>query len=168
MHDDNAFPMKNGKPLIEEGMQVRILSLNQEGTVVRKPDKDNNVMVQAGILKVNIHISNLAPVKDSQDPRSNSKGGGFFKTNASLKAMDISTELDLRGFTIDDATAAIDKYIDDAVLANLKQVTIIHGKGTGALRSGVHAFLKKNRRVKSYRLGGLGEGDTGVTIVELK
>ena len=85
-----------------------------------------------------------------------------------LKSRGIKTELDIRGYNIDEAEIALDKYIDDAHIAHLQTFTVIHGKGTGALRSGVHSYLKRNKYIKSFKLGAYGEGDAGVTIVTLK
>ncbi len=154
------------KKSLKEGSNVRITTLGHEGVVVRPPDKEGNVLVQAGLMKVLVHMSNLEPSKGKKEnqPASYRSGGGVGLVE---KTKNMSPEIDLRGCTIDEAKALIDKYLDDASCANFSPVSIIHGKGTGALRAGIHAFLKGHRHVKSFRLGSLGEGDTGVTIVEV-
>lgn len=167
----NGFEIKDGKPVVEEGMPVTIISLNQNGTVVRKPDKEGNVLVQVGIIKMTIHVSNLKLIKDNETNNQQvTNVRNKYRNNSninSIKAKEMPIELDIRGFTIIDAEMAIEKYIDDALVTGVHIISIIHGKGTGALRAGVHAYLKKNKYVKSFRLGSIGEGDSGVTIVTL-
>lgn len=153
-------PPKNLKP----GDSVLIINLNQKGTVVALPDKNGEAIVQAGIMKINLHITNLKVI-DEQKAQIKRTGAGEIGVS---KARNISTEIDLRGLNLEDALENVDKYLDDAVISGLAEVSIIHGKGTGILRSGIHQYLKSNKRVKSYRLGKYGEGETGVTIVELK
>ncbi|NLM76316.1 MAG: endonuclease MutS2 [Clostridiaceae bacterium] len=153
-------PPKNLKP----GETVMVLNLNQKATVLEEPDKDGQVMVQAGIMKVKVHISQLKRIdkqKEIIDKISRARVTG-------VKRQSIKPELDLRGFTVDEAIDKVDKYIDNAVIAGLNEVTIIHGKGTGALRSGVQDFLKHHPHVNSFRLGKFGEGESGVTVVELR
>lgn len=146
------------------GMKVYVPSLDSEATILTLPDRKNNVMIQSGIVKLSIHISQLEKILEKEKAKS------IIKTNISSKskAMDISTEIKLLGKTIDEATNELEKYLDDAYLAGLKTVRVVHGKGTGSLRKGVHEYLKSNPHVDSYRLGMYGEGDSGVTIVELK
>lgn len=152
------------KEILKEGTPVRILSLDHDGIVLRSPDKDNNVFVQAGLMKVSIHVSNLELLKEKkQEVKSASARKGTLE-----RTKQMSPEIDVRGCNVDEAEALIDKYLDNAALAHFSPVSIIHGKGTGALRSGIHAYLKGHRHVRSFRLGTLGEGDTGVTIVEIK
>jgi len=153
-------PPENLKP----GDSVLIINLNQKGTVITPPDKDGVAVVQAGIMKINVHISNLRLTDEQAEEIQRS---GAAKIGVS-KAMNISSHIDIRGATVDEAVLIIEKYLDDAALAGLKEVTIIHGKGTGSLRSGVHSLLKTNRHVKSFRLGKYGEGETGVTVVDIK
>lgn len=155
-----AKPPKDLKP----GDDVLIVNLNQKGTVVIPPDKDGETVIQVGIMKINAHVSNLRRVKE-QRAEIQKTGMGKIGVN---KSATISTEIDLRGTTLDSATDSVDKYLDDASIAGLHEVMIIHGKGTGALRTGIHQFLKHNPHVKSYRLGKYGEGEAGVTVVELK
>jgi DNA mismatch repair protein MutS2 len=153
-------PPENLKP----GDSVLIINLNQKGIVKIPPGKDGETIVQAGIMEINVHVTNLKLI-DEQKIESATTGLGKISKS---KSINISTEIDLRGFNIDEAVIDTDKFLDDASIAGLKEVTIIHGKGTGALRGGIHQFLKTNPHVKSFRLGRYGEGETGVTIVQLK
>ena len=153
-------PPKNLKP----GDSVLIVNLNQKGTVVNPPDKNGEAIVQAGIMKINVHITNLR-LADEQKNQAHRVGMG---TIGASKARTVSTEVDLRGLNLEEAIETVDKYIDDASIAGLGEVTVIHGKGTGVLRSGIHQFLKSSKHVKSFRLGKYGEGESGVTVVELK
>ena len=130
------------------------------------PDKKKNVRVQIGILKMNVHISQIEEIKhvggaSLSDPI---RVGSMIES----KVRGISTEIKLLGMTVDEAIDVLEKYIDDAYLASLHTLRVVHGKGSGSLRAGVQNYLKNNPHVKSYRLGTYGEGDTGVTIVELK
>jgi DNA mismatch repair protein MutS2 len=155
----NVKPPENLKP----GDSVLIVNLNQKGIVLNPPDKDGEVLVQAGIIKINVNISNLQLV-DEQKSQVHKVGTGKISMSKALSAV---TEMDLRGSTVDEATDVIDKFLDDASITGLSEVTIIHGKGTGALRKGIHQFLKYHPHVKSFRLGRFGEGEMGVTIVQL-
>lgn len=149
------------KDTFKVGDEVKVLSIGQKGEIIA--DLGNQeYQVQLGIMKMNIKAADLNLLKASK------KKEVAPYTRVKLSRETIRPELDLRGFTIEDAVTAIDKYLDDAVMSNLHQVSLIHGKGTGALRVGVHNFLKKHRSVQSYRLGGQGEGGLGATIVELK
>jgi DNA mismatch repair protein MutS2 len=158
-----AKPPANLKP----GDDVLITNLNKKGSVIVPPDANGEVQVQVGIMKINVHISNLRLIEDENKSNDIARNTGAGKIGIS-KSAHISPELDLRGQMLDDALLNTDKFLDDATLAGLKQVTIIHGKGTGVLRNGIHNMLKTNRHVKSFRLGKYGEGESGVTIVELK
>ncbi|RCX19388.1 DNA mismatch repair protein MutS2 [Anaerobacterium chartisolvens] len=155
-----AKPPKNLKP----GDSVLIISLNQKGTVVNPPGNDGEALIQAGIMKINVHVTNLR-LMDEQKLQPSSVG--MAKIGVS-KSKTIAPEIDLRGMTMDEAEEIVDKYLDDAAIAGLHEVTVIHGKGTGALRSGIHRFLKSHGHVEAYRLGKYGEGETGVTVVALK
>lgn len=156
----NPKPPKNLKP----GEIITILSLNQNGTVLSSPDDDGNIMVQVGIMKIKVHISTIARGVDKAKDESKSRTKSIMKS----KAINIKNELDLRGMNLEEAMLDVDKYLDDAYIAGLKSVYIIHGKGTGVLRAGIGQLLKRHRHVSSYRLGNYGEGGTGVTVVELK
>lgn len=150
------------------GDGVKILSLNLKGTVSTMPDNRGNLFVQAGIMRMKVNISDLELNLDEAvitGPKITKTGAGKIKMS---KSASVSTEINLLGKTVDEALAELDKYLDDAYLAHLPSVRVVHGKGTGALRQGVHNYLKKQRHVKSYRLGEFGEGDAGVTIVEFK
>ncbi len=151
------------------GEQVHVLSMNLTGTVTSPPDSNGMVTVQMGILKSRLPISDLEIVEEtpsylSKKPASSGRGGKIKMD----KSMSVSPEINLLGKTVDEAVSALGKYLDDASLAHLKEVRIVHGKGTGALRSGVQQYLRTDRHVKSFRLGAMGEGDAGVTIAELK
>lgn len=150
------------------GDSVKIYSMNLNGTVLSLPDSKGQVMVQMGILRSKLPISDLEiiPEVSTQAKLSNPKTStGKIKMS---KSASVSAEINLLGLTVDEALCELDKYLDDAYLAHLEQVRVVHGKGTGALRAGVHQYLKRQKYVKSYRLGAFGEGDAGVTIVEFK
>ena len=149
------------------GDTVRILSLNLRGTVSTKPDSRGNLFVQAGIMRTKVNFTDLELIDEPviTGPSLSKTGAGKIKMS---KSASVSTEINLLGKTVDEAIAELDKYLDDAYLAHMPSVRVVHGKGTGALRNGVHKFLKKQRHVKSFRLGEFGEGDAGVTIVEFK
>lgn len=145
------------------GMKVYVPSLDQEASIVTLPDKKGNVMIQSGIIKLNIHSSQLEKSKEE-----NKKAEVKINMLVKNKARDISAEINLLGMTVDEAVNVLEKYLDDAYLSGLKQVRVVHGKGSGALRKGVQDYLKTNSHVSSFRLGMYGEGDSGVTIVEIK
>ena len=152
---------------LKVGDRVYVISFDQNGEVLAAPDKNKEVMVQMGIMKMKVPVAELMlddtpQPKEKQQKKQQSAKGKFSKSSF------ISAEIDCRGQLVDEAIANIDKYIDDAYLSGLKQVVIIHGKGTGALRAGVQNYLKMNSHVKSYRPGTFGEGEAGVTVVELK
>lgn len=153
-------PPKN----LKQGDSVLVVNLNQKGSIISPPGKDGEAIVQVGIMKINVHMTNLKLVNEQQ---SEMFKVGIGKIGMS-KAKTISTEIDLRGFNLDEALDSVDKFLDDASIAGLHEISIIHGKGTGVLRSGIQQFLKSNSHVKSFRLGKYGEGESGVTIVELK
>lgn len=155
-----AEPPKNLKP----GDSVMILNLNRKGTVLETPDKDGQVLIQAGIMKIKMHISQLRLADEQKDIISSIESSRY----TGIKTGSIRPEIDVRGNNIEEATAKLDKYIDEAVVAGLHEVSIIHGKGTGALRKGIHDFLRPHAHVLSFRLGKYGEGETGVTVVKLK
>ncbi|TCK89038.1 DNA mismatch repair protein MutS2 [Natranaerovirga hydrolytica] len=156
-------PKKNFKA----GDKVFVSAFNQEGIVLKEANNKGDVFVQIGIIKTSVHFSNLSLVQESAN-HTTSKGKGSVNKQSITKSASIKPELDLRGYLVDDALTEVEKYIDDGFLSNIGQVTIIHGKGTGALRDAIHAFLKRNKHIKSYRLGKFGEGESGVTIVEFK
>ncbi|MGE5631476.1 MAG: endonuclease MutS2 [Caulobacteraceae bacterium] len=149
---------------LKVGMAVRIVNLNQKGSVLTLPDEEGNLMVQAGIMKINVNINNLTVEKEEKEKPQRDEG---MKVR-SAKAKTVSTQIDVRGQNLDEALMNVDKYLDDAYLGGVAQATIIHGKGTGVLRAGIMQLLKKHSHVKSYRSGGYGEGGIGATIVEIK
>ena len=149
------------------GDTVRINGMNREGTVVGLPDGQGYCTVQTGIVKSKVHISELRLVENNMK-KTTLSGGSVTKSIESTSRRAAASELDLRGMDVEQALLELDRYIDECVLLNLKTVSIIHGKGTGALRAAVQQALKKNKAVRSFRLGVYGEGENGVTIVELK
>lgn len=147
---------------------MKVLSMNLTGTVSSLPDAKGNLFVQMGILRSQVNISDLEIIEEpmtitAKQMRRTSTG----KMKMS-KSLAVSPEINLLGKTVDEAIAELDKYLDDAYIAHVSPVRIVHGKGTGALRNGIHSYLKRQKHVKSYRLGAFGEGDAGVTIVEFK
>ncbi len=161
-------PAKQHKPGdFHLGDSVRVLSMNLNGTVAALPDSQGKVTVQMGILRSQVPVSDLEIIQEPQTvtEKQRKRSSGGMKMG---KSMHISPEINLLGKTVDEAVAELDKYLDDAYLAHLNPVRIVHGKGTGALRNGVHQYLRRQKHVKSFRLGEFGEGDAGVTIVEFK
>lgn len=148
---------------ISVGMKVYARNLNQSGTILTLPNKSNLVQIQFDNAKMMVDIKHLEKSKESNTLAPH--GSSHFKTNKSKTA---TTEINVIGYNVEEAIFTIDKYLDDCSLAKLKNIRIVHGKGTGILRKGIHEFLKKNSHVKSFRLGTFGEGEMGVTIVELK
>ena len=153
---------------IKLGESVRIVSMGLKGTVSSLPDHKGNLFVQCGIIRTQTNIKDLVLVQEKDSYTSGgAKRTGSGKIRMS-KSLSISPEINLLGKTVDEALTELDKYLDDAYLAHLSTVRVVHGKGTGALRNAVQSHLRKVKYVKSYRLGEYGEGDAGVTIVEFK
>lgn len=153
------------------GDGVRVLSMNLNGTVSSLPDAQGNVFVQMGILRSKVNISDLELLQENSvsGPGLESRKKGSGSSNIKMsKSFGISPEINVLGMTVDEAVAQLDKYLDDAYIAHLPQVRIVHGKGTGALRAGIHKHLKRLKYIKEFHLGGFGEGDAGVTIVVFK
>lgn len=148
---------------IKKGMRVYIPSLDQEATITSLPDKNGNLTIQSGIMKLNLHMSNIEKTKDE----TNVKKIKSNTTRGTNKTISATTEINLLGMTVDEAVSALEKFLDDAYLAGLHEVRIVHGKGTGQLRKGVQTYLRSNPYVSNFRLGMYGEGDSGVTIVEI-
>ena len=149
------------------GDSVKILSMNLNGTVHTLPDAKGNLFVQAGILRYQTNIRDLILVNDDATPAVHNTKTGAGKLKMS-KSLSVSPEINLIGKTVDEALMELDKYLDDAYLAHLKSVRIVHGKGTGALRKAVQGHLKRQKYVKAFHLGEFGEGDAGVTIAEFE
>ncbi|WP_334137232.1 endonuclease MutS2, partial [Muricomes intestini] len=150
------------------GESVRVLSLNLTGTVSSLPDSRGNLTVQMGILRSQVNISDLEIVDEAASYTSGNMKQTSKGRMKMSKSLSVSPEINLLGKTVDEAVSELDKYLDDALLSHLGTVRVVHGKGTGALRKGIHEYLRRQKHVKSYRLGEFGEGDAGVTIVELK
>ncbi|MBO5097928.1 MAG: endonuclease MutS2 [Agathobacter sp.] len=149
------------------GDSVKVLSMNLKGTVHTLPDAKGNLFVQMGILRSQVNINDLVLINEDTLNPTKKYGTGAGKIKVS-KSANISTEINLIGMLTDEAIPKLDKYLDDAYIAHLPSVRIVHGKGTGALRNAVHQHLKRLSYVKSYHLGEFGEGDAGVTIAEFK
>ena len=166
---DSAAPAhKTLKPnQIKLGDSVRILSMGLKGTVSSLPDRNGRLFVQCGIIRSQVSLDDLVPAEEEtiRTDRLQRTSSGKLKMS---KSYSVSTEINLLGKTVDEALSELDKYLDDAYLAHLPSVRIVHGKGTGALRNAVQNYLRRNKIVKSYRLGEFGEGDAGVTIAEFK
>lgn len=156
-------PPKN----LKVGATVKILDMNQEATVLKLPDKNGNVRVQAGIIKMDVHVTNLRKVEEKTSKDLADKYTRSTRAFES-KAKNVSTEVDVRGQNLEEAWMNVEKFLDDCYLAGISPVSIIHGKGSGILRKGIQEYLRKFRYVKSFRNGKYGEGEDGVTIVELK
>lgn len=156
--EDNTKPPKT----VRAGDTVNIVTLDQKATVLSAPDSKGEVMVQAGVMKLNVKLKDIRLIEEKKAaaPTSGKVGLGAGKQ--------VGLELDVRGMLVDEANIIVDRYLDDAYNAGLSEVNLIHGKGTGALRAGVQAFLKRHPLVKGYRMGSYGEGDAGVTVVTLK
>ncbi len=146
---------------VRPGETVRILSLDQKATVLSPADAKGDVQVQAGIMKLTVKLKDLRLIQDTAP----TKGVGKVQLDTQRQG---GLDLDVRGKLVDEAILEVDRYIDNCLMSGLDQVSIIHGKGTGALRAGIQDYLKRDKRVKSYRMGAYGEGDAGVTVVTLK
>ena len=162
-------PKKVYKPSdFKLGESVKVLSMNLTGTISSLPDSRGNVTVQMGILRSQVNISDLEIIEEVNPyaKKSMKRAGGGSGIKMS-KSMSVRPEINLLGKTVDEAVAELDKYLDDALLSHLSTVRVVHGKGTGALRKGIHEYLRRQKHVKSFHLAEFGEGDAGVTIVEL-
>lgn len=156
---------------LKPGDTVLIVDIDKEGTVLQAPDKSGNVLVQAGIIRSRVKIGNLRLLdkKKVQFNGTNVRTGkGSVKKSVNVSGRSASMECDLRGMTVDEALLTLDSFIDNAILTHVHQITIIHGKGTGALRAAVQAHLKQHKAIRTFRLGVYGEGEAGVTVAELK
>ena len=173
--EDDADPIKEAKKQdnytlprpLKQGDTVLMVDIDKKATVMETPASNaSSVLVQAGIIKTRTPIKNLRLIEDSKV----SMAGKPIRSNQRVSRIDTRpiTEVDVRGYTADEAVMEVDKVIDTAVLTNVKNLTVIHGKGTGVLRKEIQAFLRHHKAVKSFRLGTFGEGEAGVTIVELK
>ncbi|RHR30873.1 endonuclease MutS2 [Clostridium sp. AF19-22AC] len=169
----NALPVQKQKKAYKPGdfklgESVKVLSMNLTGTVSSLPDSRGNLTVQMGILRSQVNISDLEIIDEPASYSTGSKKGTSRSKMKMSKSLSVRPEINLLGKTVDEAVSELDKYLDDALLSHLNTVRIVHGKGTGALRKGIHEYLRRQKHVKSYRLAEFGEGDAGVTIVEFK
>jgi DNA mismatch repair protein MutS2 len=163
--DENYVLPRN----LKKGDRVILRNLGTKAVLLEDPDKSGSVSVQTGFAKTKTNIKNLMLVTDDIAKKMNQTTTNTIKTpKKKVSSKTFSPSFDVRGQNVEDAWIGIDKYIDEAILVGVKSVTIVHGKGTGKLREGIHNFLKKHSHVKTYRLGTVGEGEMGVTIVELK
>ena len=144
-------------------MIVFVNSLKQDGTIIALPTKGNTVTVQVGSAKMQVKVDSLSNPREAVTSKVIPQ-----KVGSNIKSRTATTEINVIGYNVDEATFAIDKFLDDCVLSHIKTARIVHGKGTGALRSGIHSFLRNHPHVASFRLGLFGEGEMGVTVVELK
>ena len=161
----NVTPLDESEIVV--GAKVFVSTLGQNGIVLSKISKSKEVQVQIGLIKTNISIKFLEKPKNLKDDLTSKPTSSYSTRNAS-KTKTANSEINVIGLTVDEAIPLVDKFIDDCFLAKLQTARIVHGKGTGKLRQGIHSFLKKNKRVKSYRIGTYGEGEMGVTVVEIK
>ena len=155
----NSLDIKDIKPNTE----VFVSSFGQNGIILSNISKSNEVQVQIGSMKMSINIKYLEKIKDS-----GKKSSSTASYNSVSKSRTAKSEINVIGLNVDEAIFVVDKFLDDSFLAKLQTVRIVHGKGTGKLREGIHKFLKSNSHVKSFRVGAYGEGEMGVTVVELK
>ena len=165
---DNSTNKKGNLKLedIKNGMNVFVIPLNKEGIVLSTPNDSSEIEVQVGNLKISVSINKLMKVNSN---KSNITISNYsIKNNFINKSKTISPEINVIGLNVEEAIQIIDKYLDDANLSKLETVRIVHGKGTGKLRAGIHSFLKKHPQVKSFRIGTYGEGEMGVTIVQIR
>lgn len=160
----NQSPVNINK--LKPGDKVRVLTLDQPGEILTLPDSKGDLTVKVGIMKVSINVEDLMFMEEEQskDAGSKSKYGGLYKA----KAQNISMSVNVQGENLDDALMDVDKYLDDAYIAGLREVTVIHGRGEGILKEGLRKLFKRHKHVASYRKGGYNEGGDGVTIVTLK
>jgi DNA mismatch repair protein MutS2 len=152
---------------IKIGDAVRVISLNLKGTVNSLPDSKGNLFVMLGIMRTKVKLTDLEKIDEVEITAPGVKKSSTGKLRME-KSSTATTEINLLGMTVDEACMELEKFIDNAYMAHLPSVRIVHGKGTGALRKGVQQYLKRNKHIKTFRLGEYGEGDAGVTIAELK
>ena len=174
-HIETDNSVSNSKSLSSEditvGMEVMCKNFNAKGTVLSLPNRSNEVRVQIGALTTNVKLSDLLLLNASKKSSLKPSGSAHKHSNVTFsnnKAKNVASEINVIGLTVDQALPIVDKYLDDCYMANLENARIVHGKGTGRLRDGIHSFLKKNPHVKSYRIGTYGEGEMGVTVVSFK
>lgn len=160
---EEEFTYKSMPRNLKIGEYVKVINLDQIGSVVTLPDKNGDLSVQVGIMKINVNLKNLMLAEKPEKEKSSNK-----QKSGGIRTQSISSEVDLRGMNVEEAIVVLDKYLDDAYLSHLQSVRVIHGLGTGALKQGLQSFFKGHHHVKSYRAGVYGEGGMGVTVCELK
>ena len=166
LHDETKKLKNHISPeKLKIGMTVMFSDIDAPVTVDTLPDKNGNIIVLAGIMKVKTDITKLYAYEEENKKK---KDKFTVSSSVSIRNREIRPELDLRGMNLDEAEYVTEKFIDDAILGHIPSIVIIHGKGTGVLRQGIHVLLKKHKAIKSFRLGNFGEGEAGVTIAELK
>lgn len=176
---EKASPSDNNvnkldKADIKPNTEVFVKSFNKTGIIVSQISKSNEVQIQIGALKLNVSIDNLEKINTTNASKSATENvskhsNSLNSTFSSIsKAKTVKTEINVIGYNVEEANFVVDKFLDDASLSKLQTVRIVHGKGTGKLKDGIHRFLKTNPHVKSFRMGTYGEGEMGVTVVELK
>lgn len=163
--ETNENPVSPDRIVI--GNRVKILTLGQNGEVISLPDDKGDLQVQIGIMKVGVNIKDLMLIDMPAKPKKTRKTGSYGSLYKQ-KAQNIRTSVDVRGESLDDAVMDVEKYIDDAFISGLEEVTVIHGRGEGILRKGIQEALKRHKNVKSFRKGGYSEGGDGVTVIKLK
>ena len=156
---------KNDLSNLRIGDSIRVLSMNLKGTVSSLPDSKGRIFVSLGIMRSQVSLEDIE-LLDDEVKSVNERGRSSYTKSFGLKAYNIAPEIMLIGKNVDEASSVLDKYLDDAYLAGLKNARIVHGKGTGILRNFVHTRLKQKSFIKSFKLGEYGEGDAGVTIAE--
>ena len=152
---------------IRAGDKVKLLTLDQTGEVLTQPDEKGDLMVKVGIMKINVNVSDLMMINEKKSGKTG-KGAGQYGSLYRAKAMAVSTSVNVVGKNLEDATMEVEKYLDDAYMAGLKEVTVIHGRGQGILKEGLRQLFRRNKLVASFRKGSYNEGGEGVTIVKLK
>lgn len=161
---ENPNPVRAGE--LKIGDRVKVLSLDQKGNVLTLPDDKDELQVQVGLMKIYVNLDNITKIQDGTGKKDSktSRYGSLYRS----KMQNITTSINVRGSLLDDAMMDVDKYLDDAYIAGLKEVTIIHGRGEGILREGLQLMLKSHKHVSKFRKGAYNEGGDGVTVVELK
>ena len=175
-NNEKASPSDNNvnkldKADIKLNTEVFVKSFNKNGIIVSHISKSNEVQVQIGALKLNVSIDNLEKINTTNASKSATENVSKHSNplfSSISKAKTVKTEINVIGYNVEEANFVVDKFLDDASLSKLQTVRIVHGKGTGKLKNGIHRFLKTNPHVKSFRMGTYGEGEMGVTVVELK
>lgn len=167
---NNTSATSLSKENVKVGLNVFISTLQRDGVILSLPNKSNEVLVGIGNAKMNLKLKDLSLSKNptTKSLKKEININNNKNTNTNLKSKSVSSEINVIGYNVEEAIYVIDKFLDDAAISNLPTVRIVHGKGTGALRSGIHQYLKTNAHVNSFRLGTYGEGEMGVTVVELK